>query len=177
MIEDKMFTSLISKAEAVDKNLNRFFTGKPCKRGHISSRYVKGGHCIECHNKKEVSSKHSQYTAAWRNRNREKIKQYAGEYRQRLEVKASKAKRQQERHVNKLKSEYKWDAELHDFVMEEAYSLSQLRTVVTGVKHNVDHIIPLRGKLVCGLHVWNNIRVITYLENILKSNKIYEDLL
>lgn len=172
-----MFVALLSKSEAVGENLNKFFTGTPCKKGHINYRYVSGGQCVGCHNEREVPLKHSQYTAAWRNRNREKIKQYAGEYQQRLEVKASKARRQKARHVNKLKSEYKWDVELHDFVMEEAYRLSQLRTIVTGVKHNVDHIVPLNGKLVCGLHVWNNIRVITYLENILKSNKIYEDLL
>lgn len=42
----------------------------------------------------------------------------------------------------------------------------------TGIRHEVDHIIPLRGELVSGLHVHSNLRVITRAENSAKSNKI-----
>lgn len=41
----------------------------------------------------------------------------------------------------------------------------------------VDHIIPLRGKTVSGLHVENNLRIITGRENDIKSNKFIEELL
>lgn len=43
-------------------------------------------------------------------------------------------------------------------------------TAETGVKHEVDHIIPSNHPLVCGLHVENNLQILTETENIAKSN-------
>lgn len=48
-------------------------------------------------------------------------------------------------------------------------------TKVTGVKHEVDHIIPSNHKLVCGLHVENNLQILTEYENAVKSNKFNPD--
>lgn len=58
----------------------------------------------------------------------------------------------------------------NQFFIEEAYHLAQLREAVVGGKWEVDHVIPLRGKNVCGLHVETNLAVITQTQNRSKHN-------
>lgn len=45
----KPLPAIISADEAYRQGKVRYFTGKPCKKGHISERYVNGGSCVECH--------------------------------------------------------------------------------------------------------------------------------
>jgi hypothetical protein len=56
---------------------------------------------------------------------------------------------------------------------EEAVRASQ----ETGAAHQVDHIIPLRGEWVSGLHVPENLRVISAAENARKKNAFLPELL
>lgn len=71
------------------------------------------------------------------------------------------------RDADKLRATPSW-ADLEKIA--EFYALSEHLTLETGIKHHVDHIIPLRGKNVCGLHVHTNLQVITAAENLKKSN-------
>lgn len=47
----------------------------------------------------------------------------------------------------------------------------------TGILHHVDHIIPLRGEMVCGLHCLGNLRIVPWYENLSKGNKMLTELL
>lgn len=37
-----------SREEAAKLGLPRYFTGKPCSKGHVSERYTMQGACVEC---------------------------------------------------------------------------------------------------------------------------------
>lgn len=64
-----------------------------------------------------------------------------------------------------------WLTEDDFWIMEQAYELARLRTELFGFKWEVDHEIPLRGRLVSGLHVPDNLRVIPKQVNRDKSNR------
>jgi len=51
------------------------------------------------------------------------------------------------------------------------YMDCKIKTLITGIPHHVDHIIPIAGELVCGFHVHTNLRIITAKENLTKNNK------
>ncbi len=59
--------TIISRKEAKISGLKRYFTGRPCKHGHITQRDVVNGTCIEC-------------TRDWARKNPERVKQYSYEY-------------------------------------------------------------------------------------------------
>jgi len=63
-----------------------------------------------------------------------------------------------------------YDKEFTSFVFSEARKLAKLREDLCGGKWHVDHIVPLKGKLVSGLHVWSNFAVIPAKLNISKRN-------
>ena len=65
-----------------------------------------------------------------------------------------------------------WITESHVAQMRSIYFDRQIVSEQSGLMHHVDHIIPLRGKNVCGLHVPWNMRIIPASENVRKSNRL-----
>jgi hypothetical protein len=73
--------------------------------------------------------------------------------------------------ANKKQRTPSWYGEFDAFVMKEAHHLAKIREEITRFKWDVDHIIPMCGKKVSGLHVYNNIQVIPKSINVRKHNK------
>ena len=91
----------------------------------------------------------------WQVNNRAKVNSY-NSYRRALELQATP----------------KWLTASHKLHIECKYSLAAMLSKHTAEQHHVDHIVPLNGKTVCGLHVPWNLQVLTAKENLSKSNKV-----
>jgi hypothetical protein len=62
-----------------------------------------------------------------------------------------------------------WLTAIDKAMIQEMYDVSEARYTQTGIKHHVDHIVPIKGKNVAGMHVPWNLQVITAHENLSKG--------
>lgn len=166
---------LVSRKTAIEQGLPRYFTGKPCKHGHVSERVTANKTCLTCANqtanrsKAKNMAKYTKTSLDWARKNPEKTAQYQ---------RASNARNPGRR--NRLTANYrnakakrmpKWLSEDDLWMIQEAYHLASLRQEATGFSWHVDHIVPLRGEFVSGLHVPWNLQVIPGQENVRKGNR------
>lgn len=56
------------------------------------------------------------------------------------------------------------------------YAEAQRLTELTGTKHDVDHVVPIQSRLVCGLHVEHNLQVLPATVNRSKGNRHWPDM-
>jgi 5-methylcytosine-specific restriction endonuclease McrA len=102
--------------------------------------------------------KKRQYRKKWKNENRGAVN-------------ADTAARKQ--HIAQATPKWLTEEQKAETVM--IYKVAAEQTLITGIAHHVDHIVPLRGSNVSGLHVAWNLRVVTAEENYQKNNKFSDD--
>lgn len=106
---------------------------------------------------------------AWREQNSEKV---ANTYLNWAKNNPDKVNAKwMKRNASKKNRTPQWLTEDELWMIEQFYDIANKRTKMLGIKFHVDHIVPLQGKTVSGLHVPWNLQVITAKENRMKSNQ------
>lgn len=174
--------------------------GKPCTHGHDSGRYAKGNECAECvrsRAKRRYAADPEKVKAinnAWRKRNPEDAqkadRKYAAANPERIKANHLRwRKANPEKHnANGLKWQKENPAKhaakiacyrAHKLKATPVWLTAEQKSAILDFYQNasvrgleVDHIIPLRGKVVCGLHVPWNLQFLTRSENASKSNNV-----
>lgn len=115
-------------------------------------------------NREEIRAKQSEYVS----KNREKLLLANRQWRKNNPEKAR---------ANDVKNRYNryqaippWLTDEQQREINAIYRKCKMITRETGIKHHVDHIIPINGRNVCGLHIPDNLQILTASENCSKKN-------
>lgn len=146
---------------------------KPCLRAYRKrswdadpKRYRGYGKKYKAANKEVIAERGRKYVEE----NRDVRKATMQAYRKKTPEKQAEYLRR--RQAAKMQRTPSWLTEDDIWMMREAYKLARLRTKLFGFSWHVDHVLPLQGKVVSGLHVPSNLQVIPWLDNVRKHNKV-----
>lgn len=134
--------------------------------------YVKNKDTLQQKNKEWVEANRDSYLAQkkeYRQANLEKSRASVREWAKNNRPKANAIARKYK--VSKINRTPAWLTEFDLLKIQCLYQVAAMRSRESGQEWHVDHIVPLQGETVSGLHVPWNLRVITASENLSKSNK------
>lgn len=176
-----MQTATLSEARKL--GLKFYSPTQPCKNGHLVQRRVITRACTECERAAVRKKFKSGYYSDWLEKNkddqqkksqirgrsryaknRERIRENNNRWR--LENMGVWASYKAKHRASKLSATPQWLSAIH---------LKEIKTIYKTAKDfcmEVDHIIPLQGKNVCGLHVPWNLQILTKSANASKHNKV-----
>jgi 5-methylcytosine-specific restriction endonuclease McrA len=187
-----------TRSEAKAQGAKYYFTGEPCKHGHVAPRKTKGA-CVECLKVEwtEALTKRADYYANY-NKSPTGVKAKRDYYAKNKTYVIARAQARTVAQKNTYKKKYKaanpdlykelvsvrrrrfrdatppWLSAEQKLEIRFHYRMAIALSRATKIPHAVDHIIPLQGEGVCGLHVPWNMEVITQEENLKKSNKVLD---
>lgn len=185
---------IISRKQAKELGLKKYFTGKPCKRGHVCERRLPNNCCVEC-NLINGSNHQKNYREQYKERSRtyyyknldrcrersringnnnaERYRKATQKWRQDNPDRCKKtAKRWQQFNLDKYRE---YNAARRALKLQ-AYPIWADRSEISKIYeecppgYHVDHDVPLNHPLVCGLHVPANLNHLPAEENLRKSN-------
>ena len=157
--------------EALRRGEKYYYTGKPCKHGHIGPRFTTGRKCKECayiRNRKRTTEENY-----WTDYGDEEYKKRKREYAKKhyLTYAHKKAFANRRRLIKLARVATRAGAEkIRRMTLE-----SQIRTLDTGIKYEIDHIIPIVHDKVCGLHVPANVQILTKKQNRAKASRFDQE--
>ena len=113
----------------------------------------------------------AEYQREYRKNNRDKFTKYQAEWEDRN--RQYKNEKEARRRARKLSATPAWLTESDLDEMRAIYAEAQRLTNETGILHHVDHIYPLKGRTVCGLHCPLNLQILTATDNLSKGARYF----
>lgn len=182
--------------EAKKLGLDFYDNGKPCKNGVFGMKKTKRQgkcFCSDCYKELKYSSRKWQEKKRRKNgiaprplslqtkqEKKEVYKKWVEENRAKVNEQQRKWRQSNREKLRPYQSAYnaiRWKrtsiplAKLHLEQIVKIYEKRDRKIKQTGTDHHVDHIIPIKGKNICGLHVPWNMQILPAKENRQKSNK------
>lgn len=159
----------LTRAAAKAVGAKRYYSTRPCSQGHSDGRWTTNKACITCHRAK---------TVAWQQANKPKVRASQRKHflanREKCNAAAS-AWQKKNPHRNaasvRLYNAKKRHAQPAWLTPAQIGEIHAIYAEAHAKGLTVDHIDPLNGKLICGLHVPWNLQLLSRAENTAKGNK------